>query len=134
MDPGHPATTFVHAFHADLTRWFSGTGDREVVWSRLAEGTSPDMVLVYPSGRRLGGGELLQSIEELHGTSPGFEATISDLELIRGGQSFAVVSYVETQTGARQSRADNRRSALAVIVRDSDHWQWRFIQETALDG
>ena len=132
MDECHPAITFVHAFHADLTRWFLGTGDRQAVWSRLAQATSPEMVLVYPSGRRLRGDELLKSIEDLRGKSPGFEASISELELIRGDESYAVVSYVETQTGARQSKADNQRSALAVIVREGDDWQWRFIQETAL--
>ena len=133
MEERHPAKAFVYAFHADLSRWFTGDGDREAVWSRLVRGTSPDMVLVYPSGRRLNRAELLQSIEGLHGKSPGFEASISELELIRGNEDYAVVSYVETQTGARQSKADNQRSALAVIVRDGNEWRWRFIQETALD-
>lgn len=92
------------------------------------------MVLVYPSGRRFTGAGFLESIEDLYGSSPGFVATISDLELIQGDEHYAAVAYVESQTGARRSTPNNRRSALAVVVRDGNHWAWRFIQETALDS
>ena len=130
----HPAVGFVHAFHADLTRWFAGTEARDSVYDRLAQSLHPDMVLVYPSGNRMLGAEFLTSIADLHGSSPGFVASISDTELIRGDGSHAVVAYVETQTGARNSQSENRRSALALIVRRSDAWCWRFIQETGLDA
>ena len=127
----HPAATFVHAYHATLTQWFSGTGDRGRVWSRLEEGTPVDMTLVYPSGERLDGSAFLESIRSAWGKSPGFEASITNLELVHEGADHAVVAYVELQRGARQSATVNARSALALLVRHGDSWKWRFIQETA---
>ena len=128
----HPAAAFVHAFHADLTHWFAGTDDRAAVWSRLTGSVSDDMVLVYPSGQRLRGEEFLRTIQDRYGTSPGFVASISDLELVQGDANHGVVAYVEAQTGARASAVSNRRSAFALVQRAGDRWVWRFIQETAL--
>lgn len=126
----HPAVEFVHAFHSDLTDWFAGHRERASVHERLARSLHDEMVLVYPSGNRLLGREFLASIAELYGASPHFVASISNVELIRGDEDHAVVAYVETQTGARNSESENQRSALALIVRCGDGWRWRFIQET----
>ncbi|MEM8607430.1 MAG: DUF4440 domain-containing protein [Myxococcota bacterium] len=130
----HPAVNFVHGFHADLTHWFTGDGERALVRERLASALHPEMVLVYPSGNRLGGAEFLESIDALYGTSQGFVASISNTELLVGDVEHAVVAYVETQTGARNSQSVNSRSALALVVRRDDRWVWRFIQETATPG
>ena len=127
----HPAATFVHAYHASLTQWFSGTGDRDRVWSSLEESTPIDMTLVYPSGERLDGSAFLLSIRDAWGQSPGFEASIRNLELVHEGTNHAVVAYVEFQRGARQSDPVNARSALALIVRNGGSWKWRFVQETS---
>ena len=129
----HPAIEFVYEFHRDLTCWFAGTGDSAAVLQRLGASLHPEMALVYPSGRRLLGAELVRTIADFNGSSPGFVASISDAELIRGDEDHAVVAYVETQTGARNSASENRRSALALIVRYQDRWCCRFIQETGLD-
>ena len=130
--PTHPAIAFVHAFHEDLTRWFAGTEDRDRVLGRLREAVSPDMILVYPSGERLTGAEFIASIAPLYGNSPGFTASIESPSLVKAGTDYALVSYVETQAGARQSASSNKRSAFALIERDAGVWRWRFIQETAL--
>ena len=127
----HPAATFVRAYHATLTEWFSGAGDRKRVWSRLEEGTPANMTLVYPSGERLDGSAFLESVRGAWGQSPGFDASITNLELVHEGANHVVVAYVELQRGARQSASINARSALALIVRDGGSWKWRFVQETA---
>ena len=132
MTDEHPAKAFVREFHADLTAWFSGDSPMDQVWRQLERATHPEMVLVYPSGERLSGAAFLKSIESLHGRSPGFVASVSDIELVYADDDRAVVSYKETQTGARQSAAENQRSALALVVRQGGVWTWRFIQETAL--
>lgn len=128
----HPAAHFVHAFHEQLTRWFSGSHEREATLAALAATCPPTMSLVYPSGLELSGDAFIDSIAGLHGKSPGFEATITDLELLHAGPEHAVVRYVEGQTGAKQSAASNRRSAFALIERSEGRWRWRHIQETAM--
>ncbi len=125
-------TAFVHAFHSDLTGWFSGQGFRAEIWRRFEAASPAEMKLVYPSGARLTGAEFLDSIRGLFGTSPGFEASVSEVEELVTTSDHAVVAYVETQAAAQNSAALNRRSALAVLERPQGQWRWRFIQETAL--
>ena len=123
---------FVAEFHADLTRWFSGEGDRQTVWESLSRATPDDMVLVYPSGTSLSGAEFLRSIAERFGSSPGFVASVSDVRTIAEAPGHVAVAYVEEQSGAQQSVSINRRSALAIVNRHDDGWTWRYIQETAI--
>ncbi|MEM7135221.1 MAG: DUF4440 domain-containing protein [Myxococcota bacterium] len=132
MAESHPVVPFVHAFHEDLSRWFSGSGDRDATAERLRAAVHPNMVLIYPSGRRLAGKAFLDSIEDSFGSSPGFVARVSEVNVIQGDDTHAVVAYVETQSGARQSAGHNVRAALAVVVVRGEACQWRFIQETAL--
>ena len=133
MSEVHPAAAFVVWFHDQLSRWFSGEGNREEIWTALVAHTPPEMAIVYPSGKRLSGQALLRSIEDGFATSPGFRAIISELEVVLSEPTHAVVSYTETQQGARRSRSENTRSALALVIRDEDRWTWRFIQETATE-
>ena len=128
---------FIRDFHAGLTGWFSGDGDRPASWEIIAQACPPPMVLIYPSGARLEGAGFLASIEARFGASPGFEAVIEAPEVLRCGPDDAVIAYVEVQRGARQSTAENRRAALAYLTRrdhggPADRWAFRFIQETAL--
>lgn len=124
---------FVVAFHENLTAWFSGMGERAEVWARLVAACPASLTLVYPSGTRLQGDAFTASIEDRFGSSPGFTARIEDPELVHRTEDTAVVAYVEAQSGARASTAENRRSALAVVERDGvAGWRWRYIQETAL--
>ena len=129
--PSSPSQ-FVVEFHALLTAWFSGSVERETVWRALAETCPEGMRLIYPSGQRLDGAGFLRSIENRFATSPGFRAWIEDLEVLQSGPDFAVVAYVEAQTGATASDAENRRAAMALVGRTDGEWSWRFIQETAL--
>ena len=133
MSEPHPAAAFVYWFHDQLSRWFSGEGNREQVWTALVAHTPPEMAIVYPSGKRLSGQELLRSIEDGFATSPGFSATISELEVVRSEPTHAVVCYTETQRGARRSQSENTRSALALVICDEGRWTWGFIQETATE-
>lgn len=128
----HPALEVVEDFHAALTAWFSGTGARDAVWARLASRCPPTLVLIYPSGQRLGGAAFLASIEDRFGSAPGFVARVASSELVHASEAVAVVAYVEAQTGAKRSAPENRRAALAVLERSSGGWVWRFIQETDL--
>ena len=128
----HPVAAFVHAFHDDLTAWFAGTGERAEVWARLEAACRPLQRLIYPSGGQMTGPQFLDTIADRFGASPGFEATIENLEVVQDAPDHAVVAYHELQAGARQSASNNRRAALAVVVRSEDGCTWRFIQETAL--
>ena len=132
MTSADTPTAFVHAFHRDLSGWFSGQGSREEIWRRFQATSPAEMKLVYPSGARLSGAAFLDSIRDRFGTSPGFEASVSDVEELLVQPDHAVVAYVETQTAARHSATTNRRCALAVLERRDGQWRWRFIQETAL--
>lgn len=122
---------FVRDFHADLTGWFSGSGDRDAIWARFEETCPPDMTLVYPSGTKMGGVPFLESIRDRFGRSPGFEAMIVEPEIVVETADHAVVAYAEVQTQARESDPDNHRSALAVLLRSERGWRWRYIQETS---
>lgn len=125
---------FVRRFHADLTGWFSGDGDRQATWSGLKAACPADMRLVYPSGRLLSGAAFLESIADRYGRSPGFEAEVGEFERLHWVGDAAVVAYVERQVGARASASDNGRSALALLRRAEDGWAWAAIQETDLPG
>jgi len=126
----HPAASFVHWYHEQLTLWFSGAGDRDSVWKALVDHTSGEMAIVFPSGKRWSGQRLLESMEDAFGTSPRFRASISDLEIVHVGENHAMVAYTEVQQGARRSAAYNERTALALLLRDGAAWTWRFVQET----
>ena len=126
------ADEFVRQFHVDLTRWFSGQGNQELVWQALCDSAHADMELVYPSGTKLSGAAFLQSIAELFGKSPGFTAQAIDVKVVHSDATHAVVSYIEEQHGARSSDTQNRRSALAFLLQSNSSWVWRFIQETAI--
>lgn len=121
---------FIHAFHADLTAWFSGAGEKTDVWKRLGDSCPETMLLVYPSGQRLGGAEFLRSIQDHHSASPGFVARAEVLEVISCSDTHAVVMYREHQTGARASAASNSRSSMGLVVRAGERWVWRAVQET----
>ncbi len=125
----HPAKTFIHRFHAHLTHWFAGTGSREQTWAFLERASPAEMVLVYPSGTRLTGASFLETIRERYGSSPGFVASIHDLEIVAEAKDHYVVAYIEAQKAATASAGENRRSALAVVTR-SEPLRFRFIQET----
>ncbi|MEM7157772.1 MAG: hypothetical protein AAF799_33335 [Myxococcota bacterium] len=127
-----PVAAFVHAFHDDLTAWFSGSGDRTEVWARLEAACRPLQGLVYPSGTRLTGPEFLDTIADRFASSPGFVAAIENLEVVHQASDHAVVAYHEVQAGARQSSTRNRRAALALVALTGEGCTWRFIQETAL--
>jgi hypothetical protein len=57
---------------------------------------------------------------------------VEAVEVLEATADFAVVAYVEAQTGARQSTTQNRRAALALVRRSADGWVWDYIQETVL--
>ncbi len=130
MSDAETARAFVHEFHTQLSHWFAGTRARAEVWSYF-EATCPKaMTLVYPSGRELDGQGFLHSIADAFDTSPGFLATIHDLEVVAQGMGHVVVAYVERQEAARRSADVNERSALAVVDTTGVAPVWRYIQET----
>ena len=123
---------FVIQFHANLTSWFAGTNDSVAAWSALKYACPDNMVLVYPSRAKLSGAEFVQSISNHPRNNVGFSATVEQIQVLSESSNEGLVAFVEVQTGAEKSAAQNRRSALVMVQRGPQGWCWRYIQETSL--
>ena len=131
----------IEALHDCIARWFRGEGERsqERFSTEFISRLDAQFTNIQPSGQVLFRDELLGPIESAFGANPDFRITISNVTLLsgigRGDRGLLVATYVEHQTGARNSSpAANDRISTVVFHRDdaSGALIWLHIHETAL--
>ena len=130
-DPFDRAHAEVVRLHAVIDAWFRGDLPTERFQPEFADALHPAFENIQPSGRALTRAELLGPIHDAHGRNPDFRITIEEPRLIGTWPGLILFSYVEAQTGARNSAPDNRRRS-SVLFEDGPRLLWRYLQETGL--
>ena len=128
-DPAHLAEHEIRRFHEALVDWITGAmaeGDFDLA---IGDALDPDMLWITPSGEEIARDNLTASLRRSHGANPDFRISIDEVRLVGSGPGLIVASYVEHQTGARNSPAVNIRVSTAVFSW-SDRLRWRHLHET----
>lgn len=128
----------IEEVHRFISAWFrgEGPGSPEAFSAGLGDRFAPGLINIQPAGRVLTREELLSSIQDCHGASPDFRIEIVDVALRHvGGDGSVLATYVERQSGARQSRPQNDRISTVFMRRaDGGALEWLHIHETAVPG
>lgn len=127
----------IEAVHQFISAWFRGDLPRTAgtFAAGLGDRLASDFVNIQPAGRILTREALLDSIESGHGANPAFRIEIGDVRAkIVDGDDLALATYVERQSGARQSDARNARISSVLLRRrpDTGTFEWLHIHETAV--
>eukprot|EP00041_Stephanoeca_diplocostata_P016923 m.335923 g.335923 ORF g.335923 m.335923 type:complete len:131 (+) comp20528_c0_seq5:142-534(+) len=89
-------------------------------------------VNIQPAGKELSRSVLVNGIRNGYGTSPEFRITIKDFKLRWSTDTHALATYVEVQTGARNSAATNARISSLLFEVQDDGISWIHLQETGI--
>ncbi len=128
----------VERLHQFIAFWFQGAQPAQELdfQGEFADQLAHDFINIQPSGQILTRSDLLDGIQQDYGANPDFGIQISDCELQwqNAEQTFALVTYLEHQTGAKNTTpADNtRRSSVLFEVRSGLRPLWLHIHETAV--
>ncbi|MCH9809251.1 MAG: DUF4440 domain-containing protein [Alphaproteobacteria bacterium] len=126
----------VEAVHVFIAAWFRGdvAKDRGEFDRQLGQRFHPEMINIQPSGRALNMTELLEPIFDAHGSNPNFQISIREFQLVAIKGEIAMATYIEDQTGARNSTPNNSRiSSVLFELRGAESKPvWRHLHETAL--
>ena len=71
----------IEELHARFEDWFSGRAPRDDAWfeRHISDRFSPDLLLVFPGGTRVGRDALVDGLRDTHGCSPEFRIQIRDV-------------------------------------------------------
>ena len=126
----------VVAFHDFIAQWFRGEVEDDPLLfdHHMKQKLAPDFINIQPSGLVLTRGELLDPIFQAHGVNADFDISIREFHLMFVGvqDSFAVVRYIEDQSGARNTNPPNNSRISSVGFRLEDQILWQFCHETGL--
>ena len=119
--------------HGFIAAWFRGDVARDdaLFETGLAGRLAAEFVNIQPSGRLLSRADLVEGVRAGFGQSPEFQITISDVVLRFAADKLALVTYVEHQSGARNSAPQNSRiSSVWFHVVADGRPVWLHIHET----
>lgn len=117
--------------HDVISGWFRGEIAKDRFEPDFAAALHPAFENIQPSGEVLSRADLMDPIRAAHGNNPGFQITIETPRVIQTWPGLILATYVELQTGARNSASENRRRS-TVLFETGDQLLWRHLQETAL--
>ncbi len=129
--------TDIEDLHVFLAGWLSGRlpKSRDAYVAAVDARLDKGFFNIQPAGRVWRRADLIPELWEAHGISPTFDIRISDVELhhvLENGLGLA--TYLEHQSGAQNSEAQNtRRSSLLFRVADPTI-QWLSLHESRIDG
>ena len=119
--------------HDVIAGWFRGEIKRDRFDPDFADALHPEFENIQPSGKVLAKGDLLGPIHAAHGVNPDFRIEIEAPRLIAAWPGLILATYVEFQSGARNSVPENRRRS-TVLFETGPRLLWRHLQETGLPG
>ena len=126
----------VVAFHDFIAQWFRGEVEEDALLfdHHTKQKLAPDFINIQPLGLVLTREQLLDPIFQAHGVNPDFDISIREFCLMFVGKqdSFAVVRYIEDQSGARNTTPSNNSRISSVGFRLEDQILWQFCHETGL--
>lgn len=122
-------TTEIVRLHDAISGWFRGDGPDD--FTAIQDALADDFVNIQPSGRTLSKAGLCAPIRAARGQNPAFDIRIEQPRLIAAWPDRILATYVEHQTGARNSAPDNRRRSLVLFAR-GPRLTWLYLKETGL--
>ncbi|MEM1383618.1 MAG: hypothetical protein AAF713_04090 [Pseudomonadota bacterium] len=133
-DPERAAIAEVERLHAFLAAWFQGRVATDRFEPDFAGHLHPEFENIQPAGTVLPKQVILDQIEAAHGSNPDFEIAIEEPRLLAAYPEAGLIhaTYVEAQTGAKNSARENRRRSTALFEIAGDRLLWRHLQETGL--
>lgn len=131
MDTLTIVTAEVERLHDFISGWFRGEIENARFDPDFADALHPDFENIQPSGAVLSRASLIGPIRSAHGANPAFRITIEAPRVIAVYPGLIAASYVEHQTGARNSTPSNRRRS-TVLFETGERLIWRHLQETGL--
>jgi len=126
----------VEALHDFFTGWVSGAlpEDDEAFAHGVAERLHPAFEMVMPSGTAHDRDAIVGAIRRSWGNAPDFRIGIRDVAVLGEWPELVLATYIEAQTGARNSiPPDNLRRSTVLFERRGGRLLWRHVHETALD-
>lgn len=134
--------TEVKAIHAFISSWFRGDvpNEAKLFDESFRSHWAPDLVNIQPSGAALAGEEVLSAIQAGHGKNPAFDISITDCTVrhasARGSRQLILATYVEHQTGAKNSASTNTRISTGLFERKEgeNRLTWLHLQETGVES
>lgn len=133
MNPEQLAIDEVVRLHKVIDGWFRGDLAADRFEPDFADALHPDFENIQPSGLVRSKASLLDPIRAAHGANPDFQIVIEEPRLLGAWPGLILATYVEFQTGAKNSAADNRRRS-TVLFETGERLIWRHLQETGLPG
>ena len=130
-EAAHIAGTEVVRLHAFLGAWFRGDVSSDRFGPDLEDVLHPDFETVQPSGLVLDRTALLDPLRAAYGQNPAFRITIEEPRLLGTWRGLILFTYVERQTGARNSAPENRRRS-TVLFETDPRLVWRHLVEVGL--
>lgn len=127
----------IETVHRFISAWFRGEepNSAKAYSAGLANRLASNLVNIQPAGRVLTCAELLSSVRDHHGANPSFRIEITDVVLRSVfGDGLVLATYVEKQSGARQSISENTRISTVLMRRRAEdgRLEWLHIHETAV--
>ena len=127
------ATDEIVRLHTVIEGWFQGTLPIDRFDDAFADALHRDFLMIQPAGVVLDRTQTLDSIYAAHGANPAFCITIEDPHVIGTWPGLIAATYVESQSGARNSASSNRRRS-SVLFETGPRLLWRHLHETGLPG
>lgn len=126
----------IERLHRFLADWFGGKLEQStaVFQTGLTDHLHADFEMVQPAGAVFSRAATLEMIHGGWGTNPAFRIAIRDVRVLGEwpAASLVLAGYVEDQSGARNSAAENARRATVLFARSDGRLLWRHLHETAL--
>ncbi|MEM8741876.1 MAG: hypothetical protein AAGE13_10310 [Pseudomonadota bacterium] len=118
-------------FHRALEDWFRGTLPEDQLNPQLLDMLHSEFHIVFPSGVLVSCSDLCRSLRAGRGQSPELRITIAEPQVLCVFPGLILANYIEHQTGARNSLAENRRRA-TVLFQIEERLLWRHLHDTGL--
>ena len=101
----------IERLHSFIAGWFRGEFDRTDFEPGFAQALHPEFENIQPSGAVLSRADLLEPIRQAHGANPDFDIEIEEPRILATWPGLTLATYVEYQTGARNSRPTSSRTS-----------------------
>ena len=134
MDPFEQAKDEIERLHRVIDSWFRGELPADRFDAEFADALHPQFENIQPSGLVRSKSELIEPIRAAHGVNPDFRIEIEEPRLIATWPGLILATYVEFQSGARNSEPQNRRRSTVLFETGGPRPIWRHLQETGLPG
>lgn len=117
--------------HKFIENWFRGAVGYDLFDEEFSSTLHPTFENIQPAGNVWNRGDIISAIRRGHGTNIDFRIEIEEPRLLGVWPGLILFGYIEYQTGALQSEAENRRRSTALFEL-APTLRWRHLQETGL--